>query len=220
MQADQAAGLRRRRTEQPLHCIYCFLDSADHTLQLMQTLHQRGETALLVDTRGRLFGHYSTRSLFDWKQQLERGQLQTLPLAQGRGWYAPGVSATEPALRKAAQAYDHVVFDLERAGDELALMPDAVQTVLMEIHATEESKQRTYRLIKTLAHSRTGFSVGLMGDPAACEQIRMAARHFLEPSLVQAIYNLAQEGDAFAALAVRMCAEEASLATRYKTGQT
>ncbi len=220
MPADQAAGLRRRRTKQPLHCIYCFLDSADHTLQLAQTLHQRGETILLVDTRGRLFGHYSTRSLFDWKQQLERGQLQTLPLAHSQGWYAPGVSATEPALRNAAQAYDHVVFDLGLSKDELALMPDATQTVLMEVHATEESKLRTYTVIKTLAHSHTVFGVGLVGDPAACEQVRMAARHFLEPSLAQAIYNLAQEGDAFAALAVRMCAEEASLTTRYKTGQT
>jgi hypothetical protein len=146
--------------------------------------------------------------------------LQTLPLAHGQGWYAPGVSATEPALRNAAQAYDRVVFDLERAGDELTLMPDAIQTVLMEVHATQESKQRTYRLIKTLAQSHTVFGVGLMGDPAACDQVRMAARHFLEPSLAQAIYNLAQEGDAFAALAVRMCAEEASLTTRYKTGQT
>ena len=220
MPADQAAGLRRRRAEQPLRCIYCFLDSADHTLQLAQTLHQRGETVLLVDTRGRLFGHYSTRSLFDWKHQLERGQLQTLPLAHGQGWYAPGVSATEPALRNAAQAYDHVVFDLELAGNELALMPDAIQTVLVDVHATEESKLRAYRLIKTLAHSHTVFGVGLMGDPAACEQVRMAGQHFLEPSLAQAIYNLAQEGDAFAALAVRMCAEEASLTTRYKTGQT
>ena len=220
MPTDQAAGLRRRQAEQPLRCIYCFLGSTDQTFQLLQTLHQRGETALLVDTRGRLLGNYPTRSLFNWKQQLERGQLQTLPLAHGQGWYAPGISATEPALRSAAHAYDHVVFDLELAGDDLALMPDAIQTVLMEVHAAEESKLRAYRLIKTLTHSRTGFSVGLMGDPAACEQVRMAARHFLEPSLVQAIYNLAQEGDAFAALAVRMCAEEASLTTRYKTGQT
>ena len=220
MPADQAAGLRRRRAEQPLRCMYCFLDSADRTLQLAQTLHQRGETVLLVDTSGRLFGHYSTRSLYDWKHQLERGQLQTLPLAHGQGWYAPGVSATEPALRNAAQDYDHVVFDLELAGNELALMPDAIQTVLVDVHATEESKLRAYTLIKTLAHSHSVFGVGLMGDPAACEQVRMAARHFLEPSLVQAIYNLAREGDAFAALAVRMCAEEASLTTRYKTGKT
>lgn len=220
MPADQAAGLRRRRAEQPLRYIYCFLDSAEHTLQLVQALHQQGETALLVDTSGRLFGHYSTRSLFDWRQQLERGQLQTLPLAHGQGWYAPGVSATEPALRNAAQAYDHMVFDLERLEDELALMPDAIQTVIVDVHATEESKLRTYRLIKTLAHSRTVFSVGLMGDPAACEQVRMAGQHFLEPSLAQAIYNLAQEGDAFAALAVRMCVEEASLTTRCITGKT
>ena len=220
MPADQAAGLRRRRTEQPLQCMYCFLDSADRTLQLARALHQRGETVLLVDTRGRLFGHYSTRSLFDWKQQLERGQLQTLPLVHGQGWYAPGVSATEPALRSASQAYDHVVFDLDLGGDDLALMPDAIQTVLMDVHATEESKLRTYTRIKTLAHTHTVFGVGLMGDPVACEQLQMATQHFLGPSLAQAIYNLAQEGDAFAALAVRMCAEEASLTTRYKTGQT
>jgi hypothetical protein len=219
MPADQAAGLRRRQAGQPLRCVYCFLDSADHIFQLAQALHQQGETVLLVDTRGRLFGHYSTRSLFDWRQQLERGQLQTLPLAHGQGWYAPGVSAAEPALRKAAQAYDLVVFDLERLGNELTLMPDAIQIVLVEVHATETSKLRAYRLIKTLAHSNTVFGVGLMGDPVACEQVRVAGQHFLEPSLAQAIYNLAQEGDAFAALAVRMCAEEASQTTRYKTGQ-
>ena len=158
MPTDQAAGLRRRQAEQPLRCIYCFLGSTDQTFQLLQTLHQRGETALLVDTRGRLLGNYPTRSLFNWKQQLERGQLQTLPLAHGQGWYAPGISATEPALRSAAHAYDHVVFDLELAGDDLALMPDAIQTVLMEVHAAEESKLRAYRLIKTLTHSRTGLA--------------------------------------------------------------
>ena len=220
MPADQAAGLRRRRAEQPLRCLYCFLDSADLTLQLAQTLHQQGETALLVDTSGRLFGHYSTRSLFDWKHQLERGQLQTLPLAQGQGWYAPGISAAEPALHNAAQAYDHVVFDLNLAGNELALMPDAIQTVLVEVNSTEKSKLRAYALIKTLVHSRTVFSVGMMGDPAACEQVRMAGQHFLEPSLAQTIYNLTQEGDAFAALAVRMSVEEASLTTRCITGKT
>ncbi len=219
MPADQAAGLRRRRAEQPLRCIYCFLDSADFTLRLAQALHQRGGMTLVVDTRGRLFGNNSTRSLFGWKQQLERGQLQTLPLAYGQGWYAPGIRAAEPTLRTAAHGYDHVVFDLGLDGDELALMADAIQTVIVEAHSTDESKLRAYTLIKTLAHSNKLFSVGLMGDPVACEHVRMACHHFLGQPLAHAIYSVAQEGDAFAVLAVRMCAEEASLTTRYKTGK-
>jgi hypothetical protein len=175
---------------------------------LAQTLHQRGETILLVDARGRLFGDAPMRNLFDWKHQLERGQLHTLPLAHGKGWHAPGVAADEPALRHAAHGYDHVVFDTVLSGGELVLMPDVVQTVLMDVHPTHESKLRAYTLIKTLANARVSFSVGLLGDTDACDHVRVACCHFLDQRLAQAIYRVAQEGDAFAALAGRMAVEE------------
>ena len=218
MPADQAAGLRRRSTQQPLRCIHCFFDSDESTIRLMQALHQRGWISLLVDTCGRIFRDSPTRSLFDWKQQIARGPLHTLSQTYGDGWYAPGVHADEPALRDAARGYDHVVFDAGPAGADLALMPGATHTVIIEVQPTHESMLRAYTLLKILSHTEGVFSVGLLGDTVACDHVQAACRHFLEQRFTQAIYNALHEDDAFAALAARMAHEEASLSTRYKTG--
>ena len=214
--ADQAAGLRRRRAEQPLRCIHSFFDSAQSTLRLTQQLHQSGQIPLLVDMRGRLFADSSPRSLLDWKQQLERGQLHTLPLAYGDGWYAPGVRADEPVLRSAAQGYDYVVFDEGSGGAGLALMPGALHGVIIEVRRTHESMLHAYALLKTLFQTGDGSSVEMLGDTASCEHVREACGHFLGPRFAQAICCVVHEDDVIAALIVKMAAEETSLATRYK----
>ena len=214
MPADQAAGLRRRRAQQPLRCIHCLFDSAESTVRLAQALHRLGHVSLLVDMRGRLFAGSPTRSLFDWKQQLERGQLHTQPMAYGDGWYAPGLRGDQLDLRGAAHGYDHVVFDAGPGGDSLLLMPDAAHTVIIEVHHTDESLMRAYTLLKTLLHAGYGSSIGLRGSPAACDHVRAACRHFLGQPFAQGIFSAAHEDDAFAALAIRMADEETSLATR------
>jgi len=220
MSVDQAAGLRRRRDASPLPAVYCFFESAAATLQLTQSLRQLGRTVLLVDTCGRLFADTSTRSLFHWQQQLARGQLLTQPTASGDGWFAPGLMAEIPVWERVALDYDHVVVDAGPPDTDLVIMPMAIRSALVTLDATVESKLRAFSLIKTLATDHQHFSVGLLGKADACDHVREACCRFLAPDLGQGIYIVAQEGDAFAALAVRMLAEEASLTTRYKTGQT
>lgn len=218
MAADQAAGLRRRRAGQPLRCSHCFFDAADSTIELAQALQRRGQTVLLVDAGGRLFAGAATRSLFGWEQQLERGALHTVALACGDGWYAPGVQADHPALRGVVGGYDHVLFDTRP--DQLASMPGATHAVVLELGAGQGALLHAYALLKTLSRLGRGLCVGLLGDPAACARVRETCGHFLDPRFNRALYSVAHDNDAFAALAVRMTGEEASLEARYKTGIT
>lgn len=216
--SDQVAGLRRRNARVPIACIYCFFDTAEWMGKLATSLHQAGRTSLLIDRRGRLFGSAQTRSLFNWKQQLERGELHILPLNPGEGWHAPGVRADDPALRDVARAYDHLLFDEEPGGAALILMPDAYHAFLVEVRATKSSMLRAYTLLKTLSHHvEAGMNVKLLGDPTACAQVLGAASHFLPQPFVQAIDCVAHADTAFSALAVRMPGEETSQATRFKT---
>lgn len=212
MSADQAAGLRRRSARQPGRCIHCFSDSDESPIRLAQALHQRGETVLLIDGGGRLLADSSPRSLFDWRQQIARGRLQTLPMSCGDGWHAPGVRADEPALLAMAQRYDAVVFDAGPGRGDLRLMPGAAAVI--EVEATHASRRYGYALLKSLFHTGAALRVVLLGDPAACEQVRAACAHFLEPRFAQAICTVAHEDDAFAEVAVRMASEETSLRAR------
>lgn len=216
MPADQAAGLRRRNAGQPVRCIHCFFDAPASSMRLAHALHQLGQVSLLVDMHGRLFADSSTRSLFDWKQQLERGQLNVLPQACGDGWVAPGVRADTPNLPRAVQGYDSVVFDAGPIGNELALLPGPLNNVIIEVHPTGDSMQRAYSMLKTLCQAGNSLSVGLLGDAATCDHVRTACCHFLEQPFTQAIYSVAHEDDVFAALAVRMADEETHRMTRCK----
>ncbi len=214
---DQAAGLRRRSARLPPACTYCFFDSAEWLARLANTLQQGGQSALLIDRRGRLFADAPTRSLFNWQQQLARGELHTQPLSAGEGWYAPGLRADAPALREVARAYDHLLFDEESSGAELILMPEATQRFLIEVQDAQPSLLRAYTLLKTLAHAGSGGQVSLLGDPAACARLHAAARQFLPQSFNRAI-DCAADGDtAFSALAVRMLGEETRHLTRFET---
>ena len=211
MPVDQAAGLRRRGVLQPLPCTLCFFESADSTVHLAHALHQMGRECLLIDMQGRLFAASTTRSLFGWKRQLERGELQTLPQTYGKGWYAPGVQADEPALYGMTLAFDHVIFDAGWRGAALGLRPGVTHSVALEIQHTDESMRHAYALLKTLAHLGGASCVGLLGDAVACERVRTACCQFLEQRFVQALFSVAHEDDAFASLAVRMVDEETGL---------
>lgn len=210
MQADQAAGLRRRRDQQPLRCIHCWFDSASSTTRLAKALNRRGQVSLLVDMGGRLVADSPARSLFDWRQQLDRGQLQLQAMPYGDVWHAPGVRADEPALRAAAQGYDLVLFDAVTGATEFFLMAAAAQAWIVEVQATHESMLRAYTLLKTLSHVGGAYGMGLLGDAAACDRVMNACGHFLEPGFGQTVFSVAREDDAFAELAVRMAGEEAS----------
>ncbi|MDZ7596402.1 MAG: hypothetical protein U0932_17310 [Thiobacillus sp.] len=215
MPADQAAGLRRRRAQQPPHCIHCFFDAAESTPRLAQALHRRGWTSLLIDACGRVFAD-APRSLFGWAQQLERGQLHTLPMPYGEGWYAPGIRGDEPALMAAARGHDCVVFDVRPNAPDWTPLPGAARFVILEVNATHASTLQGYALLKTLAHSAASISIGLLGDAAACDHLLAACGRFLDPAFTRTVYSVAHEDDAFAALAVRMAHEETGLTARYK----
>lgn len=173
---------------------------------------------LLVDAQERLFSALTTRNLFDWRRQLERGQLLTLPLPYGDGWRAGGVSADEPALSIAARRYDVVLFDTAVEDRELAAMPGATLAAAVEVHASADSLRHAYRVVKTLAQLPAVSGVGLLGDPAGCARVLAASSAFLAPAFSETVYSAAGEDDAFAALAVRMIAEETSLTARYNKG--
>lgn len=188
---------------------------------MAHALHRTGRAPLLVDTLGRLFAASSPRSLFDWKHQLEHGQLHTLPQAYGESWHAPGVRADETALSVVAAGYDHVMFDLGWSNADLALLPGAAHTVVLEIRRTDESMLQAYAVLKTVACSGEPFGAYLVGDCLACDQVRSAACHFLGQRFAGAIFSMAIGDDAFAALAIRMAGEETSLSACFnKTGNT
>jgi len=218
--ADQAAGLRRRRVQQPPHCVQCFFDTAESTLRLADALHRHNWTSLLVDTRGRMFADSPTRCLFDWRQQLARQQLHTLEMPCGDGWYAPGLQANEPGLMAIAQRYDCLLFDASPDAPGALPFPDAAQTLILEVNAGQAANLRAYALLKTLSHQGRRVSIGLLGDVLACDHLQAACRHFLDPLFTRGVYSVAHEDDAFAALAVRMADEETSLTARYITGNT
>lgn len=208
MAADQAAGLRRRSERHLPRCILCQFDSAASIIRLAHALHRHGWTALLVDMQGRLVADSPTRSLFDWRQQIARGPWHLHAMPCGDAWHAPGVRADEPALRRAAQDYDLVLLDAASNENELCLMPDAAHAMIMEVRPT--CALHAYALLKTLSHAGDVLGVGLLGDAAACDQVRNACGRFLDPAFARAIYCVAHEDDAFAELAVRMAGEEAS----------
>jgi hypothetical protein len=220
MPADQAAGLRRRCALQPLRCIACFFDTAASTVRLAHALHRHGLTSLLVDTRGRVFADSPTRSLFDWRQQIARGQLHTLPLPFGDGWYAPGMQGDEPELRTLAQGYDCLLLDAGPDASEWTPLPGASHAIALEVDASHASMLQGYALLKTLSCRGGQTTVGLVGDAAACTRLQAACSAFLDPLFCRSLYSVAGEGDAFAALAVRMAGEETGLTARYKTGNT
>jgi hypothetical protein len=215
MPPDQAAGLRRRNRDRPLRCSHCFFEQADSTLELARALHRLGQRCLLVDLHGRLFAESAPRSLFDWRQQLERGQLNVLPLACGDGWHAPGARADEPALRRLAQAYDQLVFDVAPEADAPEWMANARHTVLLEVRAAAASMLRAYALLKTLSAIPDRPDLHLLGDAAACGQVRAAASHFLPPSFVRAVRDAVPQDDAISVLAVRMTGWETGVAARH-----
>jgi hypothetical protein len=210
MPADQAAGLRRCSDRHLPRCIYCFFDSASSISRLANALHRNGRVSLLVDMRGRLVADSPTRNLFDWRQQIARGQLQLHPMTYGDAWHAPGVRTDEPMLRRAAKGYDLVLFDVAPGAVEFVLMPDAAHALIVEVQPTHASMLHAYTLLKTLSHAGSVFGVGLLGDAAACDRVMNACGHFLHPGFGQAIYSVVHEDDAFAELAVRMAGEEAS----------
>jgi hypothetical protein len=220
MPADQAAGLRRRSAQQPLHCIHGFFHCPESTIRLAQALHRHGWISLLVDTGGRVFANAPTRSLFDWRQQLARQQLHTLAMSHGDGWHAPGLRANEPALRTLAPRYDCLLFDASLDAPDWLPLPDATQTLILEVNTEPASKLRAYALLKTVAHQASSTRIGLLGDAASCDHLQAACRAFLDPAFGQAIHNVAHEDDAFAELAVRMTGEETGLAVRFDRENT
>jgi len=216
--ADQAAGLRRLRQAQTPICITTFLDRAAATQGLMRALSGLGKRVLLVDTDGRHLAAARTQSLFDWRQQLQRRQLQGLPLPHGEGLFAPGAEGGDANILEAAHAYDCVLFDAGVLASSLAFATGRTQTLLLQVDDTADSLELSYSLLKTLHASDNASSVLLTGAASACVRLTQAARHFLDEPMARRIWFAADEDEHFTALAARIAAEETGHQAREEAG--
>lgn len=218
MPADQAAGLRRLRQAQAPICITCFLDGAAATQALLRALSVLGKRVLLVDMDGRHLAATRTRSLFDWRQQLQRRRLQALPLPHGEGLYAPGAQGGDAEILDAGHAYDCVVFDAGAMSASLDLATGRTQILVLQLDATADSIALAYSLLKTLHATDNASNVLLCGPPSACIRLTQAARHFLGDAMAGRIWTAAEEDEHFAALAARIAAEETGHQAREEAG--
>ena len=213
MQADQAAGLRRRQTAGLSRFAYSVGGSASGALRLARALRQRGLTPLVVDTRDRLFAPAAAQALFDWPRQLDRGQLLPLPLADVLAWHAPGCRANAPGLAQATRHFDGLIFDATLA-DVATPAPRAHEWALLTVQP--DTMHAVYALLKTRA-PLGGIEFILTGDADACERVREACVRFLSAPAASTVRCIHDEVDAIAALAIRMAHEEPGCQPRYKT---
>ncbi|PKO60434.1 MAG: hypothetical protein CVU23_13440, partial [Betaproteobacteria bacterium HGW-Betaproteobacteria-17] len=109
-----------------------------------------------------------------------------------------------------------VVFDACLNAPDWTPLPGAARFIILEVNALPASALQGYALLKTLADSGAFVGVGLLGNAAACDQLLAACKRFLDPAFTRAVYSVAHEDDAFAALAVRMAHEETGLTARYQ----
>lgn len=218
--ADQAAGLRRLRQAQPPICVTCFLDRAASTQALLRALSVLGKRILLVDMDGRHLAVSRTQCLFDWRQQLQRRQLQGLPLPHGEGLYAPGAQGGDAEILEAAHAYDCVVFDAGVLSSSLDLAIGRTQTLVLQVDATADSLAVAYSLLKTLHAADSASNVLLYGTASACARLTQAARHFLGEAVARRMWAAAEEDEHFAALAARIATEETGHQAREEAGVT
>ena len=73
-----------------------------------------------------------------------------------------------------------------------------------------------YALLKTLAF-RASNQRRPAGGRRRLHRLQAACGEFLDAWFSRSLYSVAREGDAFAALAVRMAGEETGLTARYKS---
>lgn len=218
MAADQAEGLRRRAARQSPRVVHGFFEHPESAIRLAHALHAQGWTTLLADTLGRVWPDAPARSLFGWRQQIARGQLLVLQESYGGGWHAPGIRGDEPGLAAAARGYDCLLLDADAS--HWTPCPGIVPTLVLELDASQAAILHGYALIKTAASRDPRTFTGLLGDPGACARVREACGRFLGTASAERLHSAAGEGDAFAALAVRMTSEETGRTARYKTGNT
>jgi hypothetical protein len=210
MPVDQAAGLRRRLTQQAPRSISFFSANAQPVQGLGRAMQARGWRVLLVDITGRQFAESRTRPLFDWQQQAARQCLQALPVDGLEGLLAAGAQAGEPAIVAAANGYDCVLFDAGKIQTpHVALTPDPLQTLILHLTMASESICNAYALIKALQQTGNVASVLLWGEPMSCGRTAAAARAYLGPGAKLPVIVNAPDNDPYTALAARIATGEA-----------
>lgn len=220
MPADQAEGLRRRRAGGVVRIVHGFFERPESAIGLAQALYVRGWSTLLVDTRARVWPESSARSLFGWREQIVRGRLLVQAEAFGGGWRAHGMRGDEPELADAVTGYDCVLLDMGPGVARWRPHPAVAPAIIVELNRSRASIREGYALAKAVtAHDSRGF-VGLLGDRAACARVTEACERFLGLDSASRVCGIANGGDAFAALAVRMTGEETGPTACYKTGNT
>ncbi len=204
MWSDQAAGLRRPQISPLPHCVHCVADDAACALRIVRALACQGMLPLLVDGRGRQAGPGGVKPLFDWRRQIERGQILALPLEAGACWAAPGIRADAAGLARAVRGFAALVFDTTPSA-AVAPLAGARETAWLALRPA--TMQAGYALLKTRA-AAGGIDAILTGDAACCRRVQAACERFLDAEIAASIVCMPDEGDAIAALAVRMADEE------------
>lgn len=213
MTPDQAAGLRRRAALTPPTALVCAGTSADTATRLAQTLSERGLATLVINTTHPTAAPDPLCNLFDWRVQLQRGELHPLPADYGHVLAAAGARAGEPELIRAAHAFDCVVFDAGQLDASLSVTADCAVVWLTGLpHAGSVA---AFALCKTL--DRLGGAPLLVwGDWREFERLRAACDRFLPGMPVAQIEFAASEDAAIAMLAARMAARESRHKVRHQ----
>jgi hypothetical protein len=199
-------------------CISTFFADAASVLALMKALAGEGKNVLLVDTSGRQLAAGRTRSLFDWRRQLEQMRLQGLPLAHGDGLSAEGAAAGDGAILAAAGTYDIVLFDAGPAGPSIDLAAGVLQDLVLQLDGDSQSLEWGYAVLKSLPRAQHDGDVLLSGPASVCERLVAAARHFLGEPAAARIWTAGDDDPHFLALAARIAAEEAGRQVRREAG--
>ncbi|MEQ1662475.1 MAG: hypothetical protein ABL877_07245 [Thiobacillus sp.] len=203
MMPDQATGLRRQAVRATAAAVVCAGTPADTAKRLSRTLCGQGLATLIVNTNRQPHAIDQPRNLFDWRVQLQRGELHPLPTDSGHVLAAPGALAGEPELVRAARAFDCVVFDAGRLDAALSVAAD--HATLWLVGLSHASTLAAFALCKTLSRAGVVAQLLVWGAWRDYENLRAACEHFL-PGVPVQIEFAASEDAAIAMLAARMTA--------------
>lgn len=183
-------------------------------VRLGAALYQRGWHVLRVEAASLRATPTPARSLFDWRQQLARGRLDTMATAHGDLWRAPGLDAGAPGFGAVAGRYDVVLLDTDLACDGWTPMPGADNRMIIDVPGESEVVQQVFSLLKTVSRCAPACEVSLVGDGRAGRRLLEAARRFLDIAFARRLACLAEEVEPFATLAARMAHEEKGRSAR------
>ena len=211
MQADQAAGLRRKQIRHGRHVITLINTPADFAPRLAHALMARDQKVLLIDSLGQHARSTRTQFIFGWQQQLAQHRLQTLWANGVEVMHAPGAQAGEAMIVRASTSFHALLFDGYTLSSEIPLASGTRQTLIVVLDAHPDALTLAYALIKTLHQHQLDWPVILIGDAAASERIKAAVANFLPAQLGRIEYMNLDADAHLHALAAKILAADSGI---------